>query len=172
MTKKNISLVVAVAANNVIGKDNQLVWHLRDDMKFFKTLTTGHVILTGRKNYESIPEKFRPLPNRLNCILTRNKKYKAPGAEIFAGFESWAASFQEDERELFVIGGGEIYRMALENDWIDVMYITHVNAQPDGDTFFPAFDLDDWHAEVIANFEKDARNEFDFVIVKYTKQKK
>ena len=170
MTNKNISLVVAVAANYVIGKDNQLVWHLRDDMKFFKELTTGHIILTGRKNYESIPEKFRPLPNRLNCILTRNKKYQAPGAEIYSNFNDWVDDFKEDERELFVIGGGEIYRMALENNWIDVMYITHVNAQPDGDTFFPALYLENWNTEIIATGDKDERNEFDFVIVKYTKQ--
>lgn len=170
MTQRNISLVVAVAENGTIGKDNQLVWHLRDDMKFFKELTTGHVILTGRKNYESIPEKFRPLPNRVNCILTRNKKYKAPGAELFSDFKSWVKAFQDDDRQLFVIGGGEIYRQALEKDWIDIMYITQVNAAPEGDTFFPKFAEEKWYKEILATQEKDERNEFDFVIVKYTKK--
>jgi dihydrofolate reductase len=167
---KKISLVVAVAENGVIGKDNQLVWHLRDDMKFFKELTTGHVILTGRKNYESIPEKFRPLPNRVNCIMTRNANYDAPGAVIFPDFQSWMAAFQEDERELFIIGGGEIYRQAIEQDIVDEMYITHVHAQPDGDTFFPNFDTEKWEKEIILRQQKDERNEFDFVVVKFVRK--
>jgi len=161
---------VAVAENGVIGKDNQLIWHLRDDMKFFKELTTGHVILTGRKNYESIPEKFRPLPNRVNCIMTRNANYDALGAVIFPDFQSWIAAFQEDERELFIIGGGEIYRQALEQDIVDEMYITHVHAQPDGDTFFPNFDTEKWEKEIIMRQQKDERNEFDFVVVKFVRK--
>ncbi len=161
---------MAVAENGVIGKDNQLIWHLRDDMKFFKELTTGHVILTGRKNYESIPEKFRPLPNRVNCIMTRNANYDALGAVIFPDFQSWIAAFQEDERELFIIGGGEIYRQALEQDIVDEMYITHVHAQPDGDTFFPNFDTEKWEKEIIMRQQKDERNEFDFVVVKFVRK--
>ena len=170
MKSKKISLVVAVAENGVIGKDNQLVWHLRDDMKFFKELTTGHVILTGRKNYESIPEKFRPLPNRVNCIMTRNENYDVPGAQVFPDFQSWMAAFQEDERELFIIGGGEIYRQALEQDIVDEMYITHVHAQPEGDTFFPNFDTEKWEKEIIMRQQKDERNEFDFVVVKFVRK--
>lgn len=167
--KKTVNLVVAVASNGVIGKDNQLVWHLRDDMKFFKDLTTGHIILTGRKNYESIPEKFRPLPNRLNCIMTRNENYQAAGCELFSDLTKWIEAFQNDERELFIIGGGEIYRQSLEQDLVDVMYITHVNAEPQGDTFFPVFNESDWNAEVLAVQNQDERNEFDFKIVKYTR---
>jgi dihydrofolate reductase len=167
---KKISLVVAVAENGVIGKDNQLVWHLRDDMKFFKELTTGHVILTGRKNYESIPEKFRPLPNRVNCIMTRNAAYDAPGAQVFPDFQSWMTACQDDERELFIIGGGEIYRQALEQDLVDEMYITHVHAQPEGDTFFPNFDTERWAKEIIMRQQKDERNEFDFVVVKFVRK--
>lgn len=170
MKSKKISLVAAVAENGVIGKDNQLVWHLRDDMKFFKELTTGHVILTGRKNYESIPEKFRPLPNRVNCIMTRNAAYDAPGTQVFPDFASWIADFQGDERELFIIGGGEIYRQALEQDIVDEMYITHVHAQPEGDTFFPNFDTEQWEKEIIMRQQKDERNEFDFVVVKFTRK--
>lgn len=167
--KKTVNLVVAVASNGVIGKDNQLVWHLRDDMKFFKDLTTGHIILTGRKNYESIPEKFRPLPNRLNCIMTRNENYQATGCELFSDLTAWIDAFQNDERELFIIGGGEIYRQSLEQDLVDVMYITHVNAEPEGDTFFPVFNAADWNVEVLAVQNQDERNEFDFKIVKYTR---
>jgi dihydrofolate reductase len=168
---KTVNLVVAVAKNGVIGKDNQLVWHLRDDMKFFKELTSGHIILTGRKNYESIPEKFRPLPNRLNCIMTRNEAYQAAGCELFYDLKTWIEAFQNDERDLFIIGGGEIYRQSLEQDVVDVMYITHVNAEPEGDTFFPAFDLADWYTEVLSMQSQDERNEFDFKIVKYTRNR-
>lgn len=166
---KKIQLVVAVAKNNVIGKDNQLVWHLRDDMKFFKALTTGHIILTGRKNFESIPEKFRPLPNRLNCIVTRNESYYAPNCELFSSIQSWYNSYNDDARELFIIGGGEIYKQALENDLVDVMYITHVNASPEGDTFFPNFDKNEWLGTTLITCPKDERNQYDFEIVKYTK---
>ena len=168
---KTVNLVVAVASNGVIGKDNQLVWHLRDDMKFFKELTSGHIILSGRKNYESIPEKFRPLPNRLNCIMTRNKGYQATGCELFSDLKTWIDAFQYDDRELFIIGGGEIYRQALEQDLVDVMYITHVNAEPVGDTFFSVFNDSDWQAEVLSEYRQDERNEFDFKIVKYTRNR-
>jgi dihydrofolate reductase len=166
---KKIQLVVAVAKNNVIGKDNQLVWHLRDDMKFFKELTTGHIILSGRKNYESIPEKFRPLPNRLNCIVTRNESYYAPNCKIFRSIQSWYDAYKDDERELFIIGGGELYKQALDDDIVDVMYITHVNASPEGDTFFPNFDAKQWIGSTLMKCEKNERNEYDFEIVKYTK---
>ena len=167
--KKNVNLVVAVAQNGVIGRDNQLIWQLRDDMKFFKELTTGHIILTGRKNYESIPEKFRPLPNRLNCIMTRNKDYQAPNCELFSDLAAWIEKFKNDERELFVIGGGEIYRQAMELDVVDVMFLTHVKANPDGDTFFPEFDKSLWRSEVLDAFKQDDRNEYDFEILKYTR---
>jgi len=166
-----VNLVVAVADNGVIGKDNQLVWHLRDDMKFFKELTTGHIILTGRKNYESIPDKFRPLPNRVNCILTRNVNYEAPGAFVYADFQSWLSAFENDEHDLFVIGGGEIYRYVIDHDLVDVMYITYVNAKPEGDTFFPNFESKYWDAEVLESYSKDERNEYDFVITKFTRRR-
>ena len=167
--RKNVNLVVAVAQNGAIGRDNQLIWHLRDDMKFFKELTTGHIILTGRKNYESIPEKFRPLPNRLNCIMTRNQNYQAPNCELFTELSAWIEAFKNDERDLFIIGGGEIYRQSLEQDVVDVMFITHVKAAPIGDTFFPEFDKSLWRSEVLASFQKDERNEHDFDIIKYTR---
>lgn len=167
--KKNINLVVAVAQNGVIGRDNQLIWQLRDDMKFFKELTIGHIILTGRKNYESIPEKFRPLPNRLNCVMSRNLQYQALQCELFSNISSWIQKYSSDERELFIIGGGEIYRQALAQNVVDVMFITHVKAEPEGDTFFPEFDASQWRSEVLTSHTKDERNEYDFDIVKYTR---
>ena len=167
--KRCVNLVVAVAQNGVIGKDNQLVWHLKDDMKFFKELTSGHIILTGRKNYESIPLKFRPLPNRVNCIMTRNSDYVAEGCLLFSDIENWINAFENDRRGLFIIGGGEIYKQALELDLVDAMYITRVHAEPQGDTFFPAFDEALWQSELLSEQPQDERNEFDFKIVKYSR---
>jgi dihydrofolate reductase len=166
--KKNVNLVVAVAQNGVIGKNNQLIWKLGDDMKFFKELTWGNIVLTGRKNFESIPEKFRPLPNRLNCIMTRNKAYLVEECIIFSEIEGWIETFQHDERDLFIIGGGEIYLQAIERNLVDVMYVTHVHANVDGDTFFPKIDPSHWQATKIGSGLKNDKNDFDFDIVKYT----
>lgn len=107
-----LSIIVAVSENNVIGKDNQLIWNLPADMKFFKKKTKGHLIITGRKNYESIPEKFRPLLDRTNIVITRQEDYKAPGAIVFSSADAalkYAKQNHSDE-EVFIIGGGEIYK--------------------------------------------------------------
>ena len=104
-----ISIIVAVASNGVIGRDNDLVWRLRDDMKFFSDTTKGHAVLTGRRNYESIPERFRPLPNRANIVVTRNPNYEAPGADVVHSLEAGiecARALKVDE--LCIIGGGQI----------------------------------------------------------------
>ena len=108
------SIIVAAASNNAIGKDNDLLWHLPADMKHFKQLTSGHCILTGRKNFESIPEKFRPLPNRTNIIITRNKDLKVDTCHVFTSIQE-GIDFAKStgEQELFIIGGGEIYKQAL-----------------------------------------------------------
>lgn len=167
---EKVTLIVAVADNNVIGKDNDLVWRLRDDMRFFKETTTGHIILTGRKNFESIPEKFRPLPDRLNCILTRNPEYDAPGCELFSSVSGWLETYQNDERNLFIIGGGEVYRESLEKGYVTEMFITHVHGEPEGDTFFPDFDKEDWTISVVGTGEKNERNDYSFTIKKYTRK--
>ena len=110
-----------------IGKDNGLLWHLPEDMKFFKNTTTDNIVVMGRKNYESIPEKYRPLPHRENVILTRNKDYKAEGCLVFHSFEDILDHYSdEEEKTMFIIGGGEIYKLALEKDIVDEMYITKV----------------------------------------------
>ena len=93
------ALIVALGRNNEIGKDNDLVWHLPRDMKFFKDTTAGHTVVMGRKNWESIPKKFRPLPNRQNIVLTRNENYSAPGAEVIKNFKDIFISFKPDSTE-------------------------------------------------------------------------
>src|SRR5258706_13667816 len=110
-----ISLIAAVSENNVIGKDNQLPWYLPADMKYFREKTMGHCVITGRKNYDSIPEKFRPLPGRTNIIISRNPDLKIPGAIVVHSLQE-AIQFvsQKKETECFIIGGREIFKQALE----------------------------------------------------------
>ena len=129
-------------ANRGIGKNNDLMWHLPNDMKFFKEKTTDNIVVMGRKNYESIPEKYRPLPNRENVILTRNKDFKAEGCIVLHSFDELLQYYEnEEDRTMFIIGGGEIYKEALKKDIVDEMYITKVNKSFNADTFFPEIDL-------------------------------
>ena len=139
-----------------IGKNNDLMWHLPNDMRFFKETTAGHVVVMGRKNYESIPEKYRPLPNRENVVLTRNTSYVADDCNIFYSLEDCMKYYEsEEERTIFIIGGGQIYREALEMDVVDEMFISHINHSYGADTFFPEFDLKKWKVESILEQPKD-----------------
>ena len=171
-----IKLIVAVDAEFGIGKDNDLPWHLPADMKFFKEQTSGHVVITGRKNYESIPEKYRPLPNRLNIVLSRNINYSAPGGLVFS---SLGIALQELlnknipealNREVYIIGGGQIFKQALEEERVDEMYITHINESFNADVFFPAFDSGKWNSEIVMEHPGDDKNKYSFIIRKYTKK--
>ena len=115
-----ISIIVAIGKNQVIGKNNQLIWHLPKDMKFFMDTTMDTVVIMGRKNYESIPKKYRPLKNRKNVIITRNKSYKAEGCIVVNSIgESLEVLNNIENKEVFVIGGGEIYKKFLEKGLID-----------------------------------------------------
>lgn len=152
-----VSLIVAVSENKVIGKDNDLAWHLPDDMKFFKDTTKGHYVIMGRKNYESIPHKFRPLPKRTNVIVTRQNNYKAEGCLVVNSIEeALKLALEAEDNEPFVIGGGQIYKHAIEHNLVDRVYLTRVHTEIDGDTYFE--DLDDsWklvHADLHPSDEK------------------
>ena len=159
-------LVVAIAENNVIGKDNDLIWHLPKDLAFFKKTTLDGIVVMGRKNFESIPEKFRPLPKRTNVVITRNKDYKADGCEVFHSLSDVYAEYRNEE-EIYIIGGGQIYSQALENNWIDEMYISHVQESFDGDTFFPKIDNEKWHVETVETHPIDDKNKYAFTVKKY-----
>lgn len=138
-----ISVIVALDENNVIGKDNALIWHLPADMKFFKDKTTGHCIITGRKNYESIPLKFRPLPNRTNIIITRQADYNAPGAIVVDSIDSALEKARQcGDEEIFIIGGAEIFRQSMH--LVDRLYVTHIYHSFEGDVFFPEINMDEW----------------------------
>lgn len=166
-----VSLIVAMDKNHGIGKNNDLLWHLPEDMKFFRTQTTGHIVVMGRKNWDSIPEKFRPLPNRINVVLSRSLDYKLENAEVYHSLESCLQAFaHEEDKTIFIIGGGEIYRQALALNCIDEMFITHVDAEIEADTFFPEFSLHDWHVKSVLHHQKDEKNPYSFEVKHYLKQ--
>jgi len=167
-----VSIIVARRNSNAIGKDNDLLWHLPADMKFFRETTSGHFVITGRKNYESIPEKYRPLKNRTNVVVTRNSDYKAPGAVVVSSIEEGIKLAQfEGEDECFIIGGGQIYKQVLENNLVDRMYITNVIGDFEADTFFPSIDPENWFCKEISRHEADEKNPFDIIIDQYDKKK-
>jgi dihydrofolate reductase len=160
-----ISLIAAVSKNLVIGKDNDLPWHLPDDMKFFMQTTKGHHTIMGRKNYDSIPQKFRPLPNRTNIVVTHQPSFKAPGCIVVSSLERGIEIARRNgEPEAFIIGGSEIYKLGMP--YADKLYITEVDAQIEGDTYFPEIDQAEWHEVSRRPHPSDDRHKhaFDFVI--------
>jgi len=160
-----VSLIAALSQNHTIGKNNDLPWHLPDDMKYFMETTKGHHCIMGRKNYDSIPEKFRPLANRTNIVVTRQANLKAPGCVIVNSIDAGIDLAKKDsESELFIIGGAEIYKHSFAQ--ADRLYLTEINAVIPGDTFFPEFDKKDWKEVSRKHHAADARHvyAFDFVV--------
>lgn len=137
--KPQVSLIVAVAKNGVIGHNNTLPWHLPEDLKHFRALTTGHHIIMGRKTYESLG---RLLPGRTTVIVTRNSDYQLAGALIAHSLQD-AIDLCKNDAEAFVIGGAELYQQALT--CVDKLYVTEVDLTPAGDAYFPAVDANLWH---------------------------
>lgn len=162
-----IIIIAAISNDNAIGRNNDLLWKLPNDMKFFKEKTAGSIVITGRKNYESIPEKFRPLPNRINIVVTKQKEYDAKGAYVVATIEEAIQKAKElNIQNCFVIGGGEIYRQTIE--LADELYITHVDANfPDADVFFPTINESWWNTEFITKQDIDEKHQYAFNIVRY-----
>ena len=157
-----VSLIVAVAENGVIGKDNDLIWNLPNDMRFFKETTTGHHVIMGRKNFESIPHKYRPLPNRTNIVITRQSDYIAEGCiVVHSAEEALDVAKKNGEEEAFIIGGGQIYIIALEKDLVDKIYITKVHHSFDGDTFLPELS-NKWREESKIINKADEKHAYDF----------
>jgi dihydrofolate reductase len=166
-----VSLIVAMDAKRGIGKNNDLMWHLPADMNFFKETTKNQIVVMGRRNYDSIPEKYRPLPNRLNVILSRNIEFQAENCLVFNSLKDCLTHFEnENERKVFIIGGGEIYKMALDANCLDEMFITDVDGVFDADTFFPEFDEIEWKVEVLSEQKIDEKHSHGFIIKKYTRK--
>lgn len=162
-----ISMIACISSNRAIGKDNKLLFHIKEDMAFFKRMTMGRVVIMGRKNWESIPTKFRPLPGRTNIILTRQKGYDASkdllslSEELqktilvctsLADVEITITKLQESVaiEEVFVIGGSEIYQLFL--DYADTVYLSMVDQELEGDTFFPLLDTQTWQHRQIDTY--------------------
>ena len=166
-----VSLIVAVAENGVIGKDNDLIWDLPKDMRFFKETTMGHHVIMGRKNFESIPERFRPLPNRTNVIISRQSDYQAEGCVVLNSLEAALKVAQENgDPEPFIIGGGQIYKLALSNNLVDKIYLTKVHYSFEGDTFFPELSAE-WKEITRIDHQADEKNNYNFSFITYIKEK-
>ena len=144
--------------NRVIGKDNSLPWHIPEDLKNFKRLTEGNTVVMGRKTWQSIPEKFRPLPNRNNIVISRNIS-AIKGAEVCSSLEKALEKAQSYGQEIFIIGGSSIYEQFLP--LADKMYISYLKKEYSGDTYFPNFNKEDWEIA-----EKKDFTEFEFVVYK------
>ena len=141
MSKPILALIAACARGGVIGIEKRLPWHLPEDMKFFRETTRGKPVIMGRKTWESLPAAFRPLPGRVNIVVSRNPGFEAPGASVVASLpEALAAA--GDAEIAFVIGGAELYRQALP--LADRLLLTEIDQAYDGDAFFPEFDRNTW----------------------------
>ncbi len=153
-----VSLVVAAAENNAIGKNNQLLWHLPNDLKFFKNITWGMVVVMGRRTYESVN---KPLPGRVNIVITRQADWKAEGTITAADIKDALKKAEATNcKEILVIGGGEIYKQAMPV--ADKIYITRVHATLEGDTFFPEINEAEWKLTSNDDFEKDEKHQYSY----------
>lgn len=163
-----ISAIAAVAENGIIGHQGDLPWSLPDDMAWFQHHTKGHHVITGRKNYESIPPKYRPLKGRVNLVVTRNAAYEAPGAVVVTSIEAALDHARAaGEAEAFIIGGGEIYREAFAKGLVQRLYLTRVHAHLKGDTHFPEVAPVEWRELSRQHHPEDERHAhpFSFVIL-------
>lgn len=156
-----ISMIAAVGKNLELGKNNDLIWHFKEDMKFFKETTMGHPVIMGRKNFESLP---KALPGRKNIVISANPEYKADGAEVVTSVEEAIKLAETENTDAFVIGGGKIYTEFLP--YADNLYLTEINAEcPDADTYFPDFNKNDYIKEIVNFYDVDG-TEFYHVIYK------
>jgi dihydrofolate reductase len=166
-----VQLIVAMDNERGIGKNNDLMWHLPADMKFFKETTLGHIVVMGRKNFDSIPERFRPLVGRENVVLTRNTDFLAENCQVFHSLEACLAAYEnETERYVYIIGGGQIYKQALQLNCVDELFITHVDHVYGADTFFPEIDENNWDTSVVFSHEVDEKNAVAFQVKHYIKK--
>jgi len=160
-----ISIIVAISANNAIGKQGDLLCHLPADLKHFKSITSGHPVLMGERTYLSLPN--RPLPNRRNIVLTDNPAFQAEGVEIVHSIPE-AMALMQGQEEYFIIGGGMVYRQFFP--LADKLYITHIHhSWQDADTFFPEIKATEWHAVSEEKHEADDHNPHPYTFTEYLK---
>lgn len=156
-----LSIIVAIAENNAIGKDNDLIWHISDDLKRFKKLTTGNIILMGRKTYESLPNGA--LPNRENVVITHNTNLQLAKCLILYSIDDAIEKYANSKEEVFVIGGGSIYKKLLP--FAQKLYLTKVHESFDADVFFPELNKQNWKVVHEEHHQKSEKNEYDYSFV-------
>jgi dihydrofolate reductase len=167
----SLSMIAALDAANGIGKNNDLMWNLPADMQFFKETTKGHVVIMGRKNYDSIPEKYRPLPGRKNVILSRQPDFEAPGCLVFDSLAACLEQLQlEEGQKAFIIGGAQIYALALESGKVQDLYLTHIEKVYGADTFFPEFAAELYQKTLLFAQAIDDKHEAAFEAYHYSKK--
>ncbi|MBN1036898.1 dihydrofolate reductase [Clostridium botulinum] len=154
-----LSIIVAIAKNNVIGNDNKLIWHISEDLKRFKEITSGKTIVMGRKTFESLPGV---LPNRKHIILTRDKNFKVNSecVEIIYDFDELLNKYKNSDTEVFIIGGGEIYKQLLPHT--NKLYLTKINKDFDGDTYFPQINYDDFKVDYKSDLITDEKSKLEY----------
>ena len=160
-----ITIIAAIAKNNALGKDNDLIWHLPADLKRFKKVTTGHYILMGRNTFESIG---KPLPNRTSVIVTRNENYFKDGCLIANSIEG-ALEIAKNEQHVFIIGGAQVYKEAMAKNLVDQLDITLVHKDFEADVFFPEIDPTIWKEVSREDFKADEKNKYDYSFISYQK---
>ena len=160
-----IALIVAVANNNVIGRGNTIPWHCPADLQYFKRTTMGAPVLMGRKTYESL--KIKPLPGRQNIVITRDKNYNCEGCELAPSIDDALQLSSEAER-VFIIGGEEIYQQIL--DRADELYITYIDANVEGDRYFPNIAMDDWKLIKEEHHAADEKNPYNLRFTQFVRQ--
>ena len=160
-----ITVIAAIATNNALGKDNDLIWHLPADLKRFKKVTTGHYIIMGRNTYESIG---KPLPNRTTIIITRNKNYFKEGCLIANSLEQ-AVEMSKEEAQVFIIGGAQIYKETIAKNLAQQLDITLVHKDFEADVYFPEIDAKIWKEIARENFKADEKNKLDYSFISYQK---
>jgi dihydrofolate reductase len=164
-----VSLIAALSKNRTIGKHNTLPWSLPDDSRYFMQTTRGHYVLLGRRNYDSLPEKYKPLPNRVNVVITRQTALDAPGCLVVDSMEkAFETARSGGETEAFVIGGAEIYKLALPT--ANKLYLTEIDGVVEGDIFFPEFNRSEWREVSRVHHPDDERHVFAFDFVVYEKK--
>lgn len=161
-----ITIIAAIAKNNALGKDNDLIWHLPSDLKRFKKITSGHHILMGRNTFESIG---KPLPNRTTIIITRNKNYFKDGCLIAHSLEE-AIELVENDDAIFIIGGAQIYKEAIQKDLVHQLDITQVHQEFEADVFFPEIDLNIWKETSRKDFKADEKNKYNYSFLSFQKK--
>ena len=165
-----LAMMVAKASNNVIGRNNKLPWYLPNDLKYFKQVTFGKPVIMGRKTWESLG---KPLPGRTNIVITRQSGFQAEGAKVVATLDEAIAmaenvAFIDGQEEAVIMGGAEIYALALPR--ADRLYLTEVHAQVEGDTWFPEYDATEWNEIGREDFQAEGPNPYDYSFVVYERK--